>query len=100
MERMNARLVWSLESQDLMTEIQCDFRKNLSTLDLLVRFETFIRDAFVQKQFVLAIFFDLEKAYDITWKHGILSDFVIQHSFLFQISSPHLHGWISIRPTY
>ena len=40
----------------------------------LVRFETFIRYAFVQKQHVLAIFFDMEKAYDTTWKHGILSD--------------------------
>ena len=66
--------MWSLESQGLLTEIQCGFRKNHSTLDHLVRFETFIRDAFVQKQHVLAIFFDLEKAYDTTWKHGILSD--------------------------
>ena len=43
-------------------------------LDHLVRFETFIRDAFVLKQHLLTIFFDLEKAYDATWKHGILSD--------------------------
>ena len=27
-----------------------------------------------QKTHILAIFFDLEKAYDTTWKHGILSD--------------------------
>ena len=27
-----------------------------------------------KKEHVLAIFFDLEKAYDTTWKHGILSD--------------------------
>ena len=33
----------------------------------LVRFETFIRNA-------LTIFFDLEKAYDTTWKHSILAD--------------------------
>ena len=36
--------------------------------------DTFIRDAFVWKQHVWAIFVDLEKAYDTTWKHGILSD--------------------------
>ena len=65
-------LMWSLESQDLLMEIQCGFKRNRSTLDHLVCFETFIRDAFVQKQHVLDIFFDLKKAYDTTWK---------QHSF-------------------
>jgi len=28
----------------------------------------------VQKQHAMAIFFDLEKAYDTTWKHGIMKD--------------------------
>ena len=75
MERMiNARLMWSLESQGLLSEKQCSFRKNHSTLDHLVRFGTFIRNAFVKKEHVLTIFFDLEKAYDTTWKHGILAD--------------------------
>ena len=75
MERMiNSRLMWSLESQGILSEKQCGFRKNRSTLDHLVRFETFIRNAFVKKEHVLTIFFDLEKAYDTTWKHGILAD--------------------------
>ena len=71
---INARLMWSLESQGLLSEKQCGFRKNHSTLDHLVRFETFIRNAFVKKEHVLTIFFDIEKAYDTTWKHGILAD--------------------------
>ena len=75
MERMiNARLMWSLESQGLLSEKQCGFRKNRSTLDHLVHFETFIRNAFIKKEHILTIFFDLEKAYDTTWKHGILAD--------------------------
>jgi hypothetical protein len=45
-----------------------------STLDHLVRFETFIRNAFAKKQHAVSIFFDLEKAYDTTWKYGILKD--------------------------
>ena len=53
---------------------QCGFRKNRSTADHLVRFDTYIRNAFAQKEHVLAICFDLEKAYDTMWKHGILSD--------------------------
>ena len=75
MERMiNARLMWSLESQGLLSEKQCSFRKNRCTLDHLVRFETFIRNAFIKKEHVLTIFFDPEKAYDTTWKHGLLAD--------------------------
>ena len=45
-----------------------------STVDHLVRQESFIRDAFLNKQEVVSVFFDLEKAYDKTWKHGILKD--------------------------
>ena len=40
----------------------------------MVRLETFIRDAFVKKEHVVAVFFDLEKAYDTTWQYGILRD--------------------------
>ena len=53
MERMiNARLMWSLESQGLLSEKQCGFRKIHSTLDHLVHFETFIRNAFVKTEHV------------------------------------------------
>ena len=36
--------------------------------------ETTIREAFVNKQYCLSVFFDLEKAYDTAWRHGILQD--------------------------
>ena len=74
-ERMiNSRLVWVLETKNLITKYQCGFRENHSTLDHLVRLETFIREAFARKKQVLAVFFDIEKAYDTTWKYGILKD--------------------------
>ena len=54
---------------------EAGFRKNYSTNDHLVRLESFIRDAFIKKEHCVAIFFfDLEKAYDTTWKHGIMKD--------------------------
>ena len=75
LERMiNDRFVWYLESNNILTNIQCGFRKRRSTLDHLVRLESFIRDAFLNKQEVVSVFFDLEKAYDTTWKYGILQD--------------------------
>ena len=33
-----------------------------------------VRDAFIHNQHVVAVFFDLQKAYDTTWKYGILKD--------------------------
>ena len=75
MERMiNARLVWFLERNNLITKFQSGFRKQRSTTDQLVRFESLIRDAFIKGEHVVSVFFDLEKAYDTTWKYGILED--------------------------
>ena len=75
MERMvNDRLVWFLEKNKLIATVQSGFRKQRSTLDHLVRFETFIREAFIKKEHVVSVFFDLESAYDTTWKYGIMND--------------------------
>ena len=74
-ERMvNERLVWYLEKNGLLAKEQWGYRANRSTVDHLIRLETFIRDAFIQNQHLVAVFFDLQKAYDTTWKHGILKD--------------------------
>ena len=74
-ERMiNKRLVWYLESNNLITKFQSGFRAERSTNDNFVRLETFIRDAFIKREHVVAVFFDLEKAYDTTWRYGILKD--------------------------
>ena len=71
---VNTRLVWYLGFNNLLSPIQSGFRFERSTNDNLVRLETFIRDAFVKKEHVVAVFFALEKAYDPTWKYGILRD--------------------------
>ncbi|OOY96501.1 hypothetical protein BOW19_11560, partial [Solemya velum gill symbiont] len=75
MERIiNDRLVWFLESNDLLTNLQCGFRQGQSTIDHLVRLESYICDAFLKKEHVVTVFFDLEKAYETTWQYGILKD--------------------------
>ena len=66
--------MYHLETSKLLSNFQCGFRKNRSTIDHLVRLERFIREAFANKEHLVAIFFDLEKAFDTTWKHGILKD--------------------------
>ena len=71
---INTRLVWYLESNILISPVHSGFRSERSTNDNLIRLETFIRYAFIKKEYVVAVFFDLEKAYDTAWRHGILRD--------------------------
>ena len=75
MERMvNDSLVWFLEKNKLIAAVQSGFRKQRGTLDHLVRFETFIREAFIKKEHVVSVFFYIESAYDNTWNYGIMND--------------------------
>jgi hypothetical protein len=73
----NNRLVWFLESQNLLADIQCGFRSQRSTLDHLIKLESFIRDAFINNEHAVSIFFDLEKAYDTTWRYGFYETFIV-----------------------
>ena len=89
MERMvNDRLVWFLEK--LIVTVQSGFCKLRGTLDLLVRFKTFIREDFIIKEHAVSVFFYLESAYDTTWKYGIMNDlhdFGIRGRFAYFISA-------------
>lgn len=73
MERMvNRRLVWILENKNLLYNVQCGFQWHRSTLYHLVTLENRIRNSFLVRQHLVAFFCDLEKAYDTTWRYGIL----------------------------
>ena len=76
-ERMvNARLVWYLESKMLLSNRQFGFRKNRCTLDPLMVLSREIQNAFAVQHQTIAVFFDLEKAYDTTWRTGILKQLI------------------------
>ena len=70
---VNKRLVWYLEKNGLLAKQQCGYHASRSTVEHLIRLETFIPDAFIQNHLV-AVFFYLQKAYVTTWKHGIQQD--------------------------
>jgi len=72
-ELMSQCVNWYLEINDVTNPVQSGFCKERSATDHLVHLESFIREAFIRKQHAVAIFFDSEKAYDTTWKYGILS---------------------------
>jgi len=47
---INDRLVWYLAKHKLLTPVQCGFRKQRGNIDHLVRLETFVGEAFIQRQ--------------------------------------------------
>ena len=74
-ERMvNSRLVWYLEKHSIITAYQSGFRKNRSTIDQIIRLESAVREAFVKREHLVSVYFDLEKAYDTTWRYGVMKD--------------------------
>ena len=69
---VNNRLVHYLESHSIISPFQYGFRKMRGPLDALVRLESSILDAFALNRCVVAVFFDIVKAYDTTWRYNIL----------------------------
>lgn len=69
---INDRLMWTLESRNLLIPEQSGFRKRRSAIDNLMELESEIHKAFANKQYVLAIFLDISKAYDTVWLHKII----------------------------
>ena len=51
-----------------------DTPQNHGCIDPLTKLESYIREAFIRGKHITAVFFDLEKPYDITWKFGIIKD--------------------------
>ena len=73
MEKMvNNRLNWVLRKNKVLSPTQCGSQAERSTLDSLSHLENHIRRGFERKQITVAIFFDIQKAYDTTWRYLIL----------------------------
>ena len=72
MEKMvKHRLTWYLEKHQLLNPFQSGFCKNRNVKDNLMRLETDIHISLKTKKYTVAIFLDLEKAYDSLWKDGL-----------------------------
>ena len=71
---LNERLIAYLTYNNILSPIQCGYRKFRSTLDHLSRLERTVRTSFANHEQFVSVFFDLEKAYDMTWRYGIMQD--------------------------
>ena len=72
-ERMiNIRLYHWLEKNQLLDDVQAGFRKGCRTEDQLFRFVQSTIDGFQNGKSTIAVFIDLQQAYDRVWRKGLL----------------------------
>ena len=69
---VNHRLMIYLERNEVLSPRQFGFRQHRSTIDPITLLTSEIQSSFQRKEQAVCVFFDLEKAYDTTWKRGIL----------------------------
>jgi hypothetical protein len=61
-----------IESENIIGHEQADFRQYKSTEDQTTHLSQVFEDAFQAKKVTLAVFIDLQKAFDKVWKDGLL----------------------------
>uniref|UniRef100_A0A8C6KLW6 Reverse transcriptase domain-containing protein n=1 Tax=Nothobranchius furzeri TaxID=105023 RepID=A0A8C6KLW6_NOTFU len=66
------RLTDYLERNKNISQYQSGFRKGRGTMDAIVYLEAEIRKALINKESLVVVIFDVEKAYDMVWKEGLL----------------------------
>jgi ribonuclease HI len=69
---VNQRLLWYLETENILASEQAGFRQFLSTEDQVTYLSQEIEDAFQEQKLVLATWIDLQKAFDKVWTDGLL----------------------------
>ena len=73
MERIvNTRLMWYLETEDILSEEQAGFRQFRCTEDQATYLAQEIEDAFQEQKVLFATWIDLQKAFDKVWTDGLL----------------------------
>ncbi|XP_025416794.1 uncharacterized protein LOC112688000 [Sipha flava] len=67
------KLNWYVQRFNLLSPNQHGFRKSHSTSDCYVKIETEILESYANKQTMIIISLDLQKAYDTVWRHRVLN---------------------------
>ena len=73
-ENDKCKTVELFDQKETLSTLQCGGRAKRTTIDHLLSLEATVRKAQANSEHVVSIFFDMEKAYDLTWRHGILMD--------------------------
>ena len=69
---VNIRPMNHVEANTQLFPYQYGFWKMRSAPDSLIRLSSDIAEALTEREQLVCIFFDMKKAYDTTWRYGIL----------------------------
>ena len=69
---LNKRLIALLETNEVFVPQQSGFRQNRSTNDHLITLEAAISNAFHKKLHLIAVSLDIEKAFEMIWRHRVI----------------------------
>lgn len=69
---INQRLMYYMERKGYISKYQSGFRRGRNTMDPVLCLEHEVRRAQINKESVVVVFFDIEKAYDTMWREGLL----------------------------
>jgi hypothetical protein len=73
MERVvTNRLTWFLEKHKLLSNTQTGFRRNKGTMDQIARLQDHVLRHTGTKGYCLAVFIDMQSAFDLVWRKGIM----------------------------
>ena len=73
-ENGKCRLLEFFDRKGILSTLQCGERAKQTTIDRLLSLEATVMKAQANSDQVVSIFFDMEKTYDLTWRHGIVMD--------------------------
>ena len=75
LERMvNVRPLGFFEHRRTLSKLQCGGRAKRRTIDHLLYLEPTVTKVQANSEQIVFFFFDMTKAFDLTWSHGILMD--------------------------
>ena len=66
------RLRWFLETEGLLHISQSGFREERSTIDHVLRLHDTVYKSVINQSSTLAVFLDIERAYDRVWRDGLM----------------------------
>ena len=73
MERLIAnRMAWHLDKNNLFNKFQSGFRRGRSCVDHILRLQDEIHKSISNRGVTAGVFIDLEKAFDLVWRDGVL----------------------------
>ena len=73
MEKLvTTRLAYFVEKHNILSNVQCGFRKHRRTTDHIIRLQDAINKYNNNSGYTVGVFIDFQSAFDMMWRKGLL----------------------------